>query len=139
MIYAVGFDHIGAELPLLSLLAEFRKVNRKREFRRNAPESRHHALQALRTYHEQRLVALCVSHGEEQTRQPADVIRVVVRKADHIDGTRAPALLPERYLRALPAVNEQRGAVAARHHRREPAIRQRHHAAGSKETNIKHP
>ena len=139
MIHTVGIDHIGSHRPLLSRLREFREDNRKRKFRRNAPERCHHALQPLRAYHEERLGALGIAHREEQARQAADMVRMVVRKTDYIDGARTPALLPERNLGALAAVNEQRRAVAARHHRCEPAIGQRHHAACPKETNIKHP
>ena len=55
-----------------------------------------------------------------------------------IDGLEAPAAFLEGDLRAFAAVDEQLAALVPKHEARQPAIGERHHAAGSRKANVQH-
>ena len=54
---------------------------------------------------------------------------MIMGKADNINGFRAPSFFFEGDLGAFAAVDQYACPVVPRHHRREPPVRQRHHAA----------
>ena len=131
MVDPVRIDHIRSNLKLLSRLRQLDKLKRKRQFRRDRPQRRHHAFQSLRSNHRDRLRPLRISHRQQKSRQTADMISMIMSKTDHINGFEAPTLFLDRNLCSFSAVDQKAAAIATRHHRSQPAIRKRHHSAGS--------
>ena len=131
MIHPEGCDVISANIYRLHRLPQFDITDGKREFRRDYPQRGNYSLQPPGTDQCQRLRPVRVPHGQKQTRQSADMISVIMRKADHIDGFKHPSLFFYGNLRAFPAVDQKTAAVIPRHQRSQPPTRKRHHAAAS--------
>ena len=91
MVDPIRIDHIRSNLKLLSRLRQLDKLKRKRQFRRDRPQCRHHAFQSLRSNHRDRLRPLRISHRQQKSRQTADMIRVIMCKTNHINRFKTPS------------------------------------------------
>ncbi len=90
MVHLKGLQHERSELDLLERLGKFVVNDFKRKLRCDDAEAIDHALEPLRADHVQRLGTLGVPHRKKHPRQTGDMIRMVVREADHIDRLRRP-------------------------------------------------
>ncbi len=138
VIYLERVNVVRTRVEMLAVLRQFQIPQFERQFRRDDAQGVRHTLQSSRADHQHRLGPLGVAHGQQQARQAAAVIGMVMGKADDIDRLRTPALLFQGDLGPLAAVDQQVAAAAAGQQRRQPAAGQRHHPAGSQKTYIKH-
>ena len=119
-------------------LGNLHAVDLKGQLRRNHPQGINHSGQSLRPDHEKGICTLRIAHGEQHARKAADMIRMKMSEADHIDGFRAPALLLHGDLRALSAVNQYACTVIPRHQRGKPSVGQGHHPPRPQQADIQH-
>ena len=92
MIYAECVDHIRPRLKFFSRLRELLKHKWERKLRRDHAQCAHYAFQTLGADEKYRFRALRVSHGQEKSRKPTDMVRMIMGKADHVHRLRAPSL-----------------------------------------------
>ena len=104
VVHLIGIYYVRSDLKLLSRLRQFYKTEGKRQLRRNRPKRSHHSFKALRPNHNHRLRSLSIAHGQQKSRQAADMIRMVMGKTYHIHRLRTPSLFLQRYLRTFSAV-----------------------------------
>ena len=129
MIDLIGLDPKAVEGNGLLRLRQFQTVDGKRKLRCDHTQRVDYLSQSLRSYEQKGFCALRIAHREQHSRQTADMIRMIMGKADNINGFRAPSFFFEGDLGAFAAVDQYACPVVPRHHRREPPVRQRHHAA----------
>ena len=92
MVHPERLDPKAIEPNSLLRLCKLQTVDYKRKLRCDHPKGRYHPGKSFGSDQQKRLCALCISHGEKHSRQSADMIRMKVRKADHINRLGAPAL-----------------------------------------------
>ncbi len=126
-------------LLLLNLLCcQLLIHNGERKSRRNQKKALYNLSQTAGPNQSDGLCSVTVSDRQQQAGQTADMIAVIVGKQNIVNRFKAPAELSERNLRALAAVDQKACSFIAHDTRSQPAPRQRHHAAGPQQTNIKH-
>ena len=122
----------------LLLLRNLTILNLKGKLRRNGPQRIHHSDQSPGSDQLQRFLPLRISHGEKHSRQSADMIGMVMSKADNVNRVGTPPPFPECNLSPLPAIYQYTFSIVPEHKRGEPPIRQRHHSSRSQQTYIQH-
>ena len=129
------------ELRALGPAAEFFAERRRgvhhlradqiRQRPRQHPQCRPDFAEPLRPVQRQRAGAALTAQRLQQPRQAEDVVAVIMGQADGVHLHQVDSGPAGGSLGPLAAVDQQITAVTARHHCSQPAIRKRHHTAGS--------
>ena len=136
MIYPECLQAVAIQLKCLLRALDFFIYNRKRQLRSNYPQTAYHPFQSLWTDHSQRLPPIRVPHCKQKAGKAADMVAMIMSKADHVNRLKTPSFFFHRNLGSFPAVNKQAAAVKPGQQSRQIAVRQRHHPPASQQTNI---
>ena len=123
---------------LLFPLRQFQELNFKRNLRGDHTQAVHDTGKSLGSYHQDRLCAFRVSHGQQHSGQAGYVVRMEMREQHHVDRLGAPPPPSERDLGSFSAVHQYSFSVVSDHQGCEIPIRKRHHSPCSEQTDINH-
>ena len=136
MVNLKGIDLECADFKHFSFWREFMILYVEGQFGGDHAKRIAYPRESLRPDEEKRLRPLGIRNGEEHAGEAGDVVSVKMGKQDCVDGLRGPAFFFHGDLGAFAAVYENIGAFGTAHEACEPALRERHHAAGAEETYI---
>ena len=131
MVHAEGFNTEAFKIYAVLRLCQFHIFNRKRKFGSDDTKGIYHTGKPLGAYQKKRFCPFCIPHGEKHSRKAADMVGVIMGKADNIHRLRAPALFLHGNLCSLAAVDHNTFSIVTGHEGGQPPVGQGHHPSGS--------
>ena len=129
VIYLKGRDLQSYQIQDFLLLRQLYKLNGEGKLRRYNAQAVHHPLDSRGSHDSERLGTFRISHGQEKSRQSADMIRMKMCHQQNVNGLKTPSLSANRELRRFPAVDHHRTSVISHHKGGKGPVGKRHHSA----------